>query len=294
MVVQDMSLALPKEASRNTSVGGYTVETGRLDKHQWHEILQRFDDANLMQTWSYCAARWGQDNLSHVLLKRNGETVAAAQAVIRKVPFLGAGLAYIKSGPLWQLRGRQRSLETFRQMLRALRDIYEHRWNLLLRIFPAGTEDGSGTIRSIFSEEGFKRDLSIGTPTTAFIDLSHSLEQLRSSLKPTWRRNLVLAERNALTIKHGISNELFEVFAKLYVEMLDRKKIIGVVGIAYFQEMQKALPEALKIRVMICEHQGEPVAGLAVPYLGNTAQNLLSATGHKGSNLRGSYLLHWK
>jgi len=291
-----MSFAVLNETRKlvDVATNGYSVEAGTFGKNRWHEILHRFDDSSLMQTWSYGAARWGQDNLSHVLLKRNDEIVAAAQVIIRTVPLLGAGLAYIKWGPLWQLRRRPPSLETLRLMLRTLRDVYEVQHNLLLRIFPAGTEDGSGVIRAMFKEEGFKRNLSIGTPKTAFIDLSHSVEQLRRSLKPTWRRNLVLAERNKLTIKHDTSHESFEVFAQLYTEMLDRKKVAGVLDIAHYQEMQKTLPEPFKIRIMICERQGEPIAGIAVPYIGNTAQNMLAATGHKGLDLRGSYLLHWQ
>jgi lipid II:glycine glycyltransferase (peptidoglycan interpeptide bridge formation enzyme) len=277
-----------------TSTDGYTVEMDNVNEDQWNSILDMFDDANLMQTWSYGAARWGAAHLSHVLLKNKGTVVAAAQAVIRKVPLLGAGLAYIKWGPVWRLRGGANDPETLRQMLRALRDFYEIHRSLALRIFPPGTEDGSGLMRSIFREEGFEHNLSMGVPRTAFIDLSHSLEQLRSSLKPTWRRNLVLAERNNLTIRHGTSDSLFETFAKLYGEMLDRKNVVRVVGIAHFKQIQRTLPEALKMTVMICEHEGEPVAGLVVPSLGSTAQNLLAATGSRGLALRGSYLLHWR
>jgi|SRR5947207_13866677 len=212
-----MPLKLSTETSSviDTSPDGYTVEIDNEDEHQWNAILVMFDDASLMQTWSYGAARWGSANLSHVLLKNNGEVVAAAQAVIRRVPLLGAGLSHVKWGPVWRLRGRDNDLETLRLMLRALRDIYEVRRGLALRIFPPGTEDGSGLIRSIFKQEGLRHNLSIGVPQTAFIDLSYSLEQLRSSLKPTWRRNLVLAERNNLALKHGTSDTFFEAFAKL-------------------------------------------------------------------------------
>ncbi len=126
------------------------------------------------------------------------------------------------------------------------------------------------------------------------VDLSHSLEDLRRSLKPTWRRNLVLAERNDLRIVDGSTNELFDVFAGLYREMLQRKNIVGVVNIRHYQQLQRQLPDALKMRVLICEHQGEPVAGLVVPLLGKTAPNLLAATGNKGLELRASYLLQWR
>jgi lipid II:glycine glycyltransferase (peptidoglycan interpeptide bridge formation enzyme) len=287
--------AFAELASRlDDTAGAFTVQTDRLAKHQWDGVVQRFDDANLMQTWSYGAARWGEDNLRHVLLRKDGEIVAAAQAVIKKVPFASAGLCHIKRGPLWQLRARPRNIEIFRQMLQVLRDIYVVRSGLLLRILPAWSEIGSDVIRLIFADEGFKRDLSIGVPRTALIDLSHSLEELRGSLKPTWRRNLLRAEKNRLTIQHEASDSLFEVFAKLYVEMLDRKRIHGVVDIAHFQQMQRTLAGALKMRVMIAEYQGEPIAGIAVPYLGNTAQNVLAATGDTGLDLRGSYLLQWR
>jgi lipid II:glycine glycyltransferase (peptidoglycan interpeptide bridge formation enzyme) len=272
----------------------YTTEIDHVTEHEWNSILQRFDDANLIQTWSYGAVRWGASNLSHVVLKRDGEIVAAAQVIITKVPVMGAGLAYIKMGPVWRLRNTARELATLRHMLSALRQIYAVRRGLLLKVSPPGTEDGTGDIRALFSQEGFTRDLSIGIPRTAFIDLSHSMDDLRSSLKPTWRRNLVLAERNDLRIVEAASDELFDVFVALYKQMLKRKSITGTVDIHHFQQIQKQLPEALKMRVLICEHQGEPVAGLVVPLLGQTAPNLLAATGDRGLELRASYLLHWR
>jgi peptidoglycan pentaglycine glycine transferase (the first glycine) len=278
-----------------TSSGGdYTVETDGVSKHSWNNVIQYFEDAYLMQTWSYGSTRWGEDNLSHIVLQRDGEVVAAAQSVIMKPPLLGAGMAYVKWGPLWQLRGKPRNVETFRRMLQALREVYVVQRGLLLRVFPAAIEEGIGTLRLIFKEEGFERDLSIGSPRTAFVDLSYSLEELRNSLKPTWRRNLTLAERNQLTVIHGVTDELLDIFVGLYKEMQDRKNLIGQVSVDLYKAIQKDLPDGLKMRIMICEHQGEPVAGIVVPFFGNTAQNLLAATGDKGLHLRASYLLHWR
>jgi len=271
----------------------FTVETGPFDRQQWREIIERFEDANLMQAWPYAATRWGAENLSHTVLLKNGEVVAAAQAVIKKVPILGSGLAHVKRGPLWQLRGTQRDPEILRQMIRALHGVYAVRKGLLLRVFPGCIEE-IDLLRSTFTEEGFVRNFSIGVPRTVILDLSYSLEELRSSLKPTWRRNLVLAERHNLTIHHGTSDKLFEAFSRLYVELLDRKKIGGVVDIEHYKEMQKTLSPGLKMRVMLCEYGGEYVAGIVVPYVGNTAQNLLAATGDKGLALRGSYILQWR
>ena len=271
----------------------YTVEIDRIDQSRWNDVLLRFDDANLIQTWSYGSRRWGRKNLSHVVIRKNGEILSAAQVVTKTIPFLGAGIAYVKSGPLWQLRGERRDPEILRQILRELRRIYVERRGLLLRIFPADTEDGTGALPALYEEEGFTRNLKRSPSRTAIIDLSYPLQELRRSLRPTWRRNLVLAERNDLRIVRGTASKLFDVFAGLYREMLHRKRRVSSVSIDRFIEIQKDLPEALKLQVMLCEYRGEAVAGLAAACFGNTALNVLSATGEKGLRLRASYFLQW-
>ncbi len=274
-------------------VGACTVEVDRVSQPGWNDVLQQFDDANLIQTWSYAAHRWGRNNLSHVVLRQHGEVLAAAQVIIKTIPFLGAGIAYVKSGPLWQRRGHAPNPDVLRQILRELRKIYVDRRGLLLRIFPAETDDCTGTLPALYAEEGFQRDPKRFPGQTAVIDLSYSLELLRSSLRPTWRRNLVLAERNGLNLLHGTASDLFDVFAGLYRDMLRRKHRVSSVGIDRFLQIQRDLPETQKLRVMICECAGEPVAGLAAACFGNTALNVLSATAEKGLQLRASYFSQW-
>ncbi len=278
----------------NTDVAPVTAQVDGISREEWDSTVAQFDDATLMQTWSYGAARWGDRNLSYLRLKRDGQTVAAAQVIIRRIPFLNSGLAYIKAGPMWRRREMPADQDALRQVLAALRSEYEVKRGLFLRVFPFDTHHSAPHLRNTYQHEGFTRDFSIGRPRTVYVDLAHSLEELRLGMKPTWRRNLVLAERNELTIDHGTGMDLFGVFEKLYREMLRRKNIVGVVGIHYYRAMQQTLPEPFKLRIMICSHQGCPVAGLAVPCLGNTVQNLLAATGDQGLQLRASYLLHWR
>ena len=57
----------------------WQVEVDRVTPAEWSSMLDLFDDANLYQTWSYGAVRWGRKNLSHVVLKRNDEVVGIAQ-----------------------------------------------------------------------------------------------------------------------------------------------------------------------------------------------------------------------
>ena len=48
---------------------GYSVEIDTVDRKSWNDVVDRFSDANIYQTWSYEAVRSGEKNLSHLLLK---------------------------------------------------------------------------------------------------------------------------------------------------------------------------------------------------------------------------------
>jgi len=67
------------------------VEIDRVTSAEWAELLELFVDANVYQTWSFGAIRWGEGNLSHVVLKRDGDVVGIAQVRIVRVPVVGVG-----------------------------------------------------------------------------------------------------------------------------------------------------------------------------------------------------------
>ena len=83
----------------------YSIDIRSLSEAEWYECLSQFDDATIYQTHAYGAVRWGQDKLSHAVIRRDGEVVGAAQAVIYKIPVIQAGIAYIPWGPLWRKNG---------------------------------------------------------------------------------------------------------------------------------------------------------------------------------------------
>ncbi len=114
----------------------YLAEIDAVTRAEWSELLGRFADANLYQTWSYGAIRWGEANLSHLILRRNGEVVGLAQVRIICSPLVKRGVAYLRWGPACQLRGQELDLETTRQMALALHEEYVRKRRLFLRILP--------------------------------------------------------------------------------------------------------------------------------------------------------------
>src|SRR6266487_5740741 len=155
--------------------GGYAAAVDNVDEPSWCRILERFDDANIFQTWSYGDVRGGRRNISHLILTHEGEIVAGAQARVVALPLLGVGVAYIRWGPLWRLRQAGASLETFRQSLRALRNEYACRRGLILRLYPVLFEDDAPCFASILQEEGFSAAADLTRARTLRLDLSRPL-----------------------------------------------------------------------------------------------------------------------
>jgi len=60
-----------------------------------------------------------------------------------------------------------------------------------------------------------------------------------------------------------------------------------------FAQIQRDLPESQRMRVLICEHNGVPMAGLVASAMGDSAVYLLGATSIDGLQSKGSYLLQW-
>jgi hypothetical protein len=272
----------------------YAVEVDRVTKEEWSGLLGGFEDGNIYQTWSYGAVRWGESNLSHLVLRRNGIAVAIAQSRIKRIPGLGMGIVYLFRGPLWRLQGIERNPVIFRQIIHALRETYVVKKGLFLRVLPNEIEDGSDTIVSILSNEHFRRVSSIIGNRTIFMSILQSLEELRRGLRRKWRQTLGYAEKSGLETIWGTSEELYEVALNIYNEMHARKKFTEFVNMNEFKAIQRDLPDGLKIRVMICKFKNEPVAALAWSAIGNTGLPVLAATGNKGLETNASYLLWWK
>jgi GNAT acetyltransferase-like protein len=281
-------------AQMKSKNGVYVSEIDKIDKDEWHEIIQRFDDACIHQTWSFGAARWGQNNLSHLVLKRNGEIIAAAQVALSRLPVIGMGIAHIKFGPMWQLRGREKDLETYCQIICALREEYAERRGLLLRLKPWEAEGNDAEMRSLREACGLQWQRHLPHYRTFILDMSYTATELYKGLKPKWRYTLRRAQKQELEIRQIQGKEAVDIFMGLYAEMRDRKRFFDVSEINILRDFYTDLPDQLKPQILIGQLRDNPVAGLVISLIGKTAFCLFAATGEKGLESGASYVLQWR
>lgn len=274
---------------------GWQVEVDGATPAEWSQMLDLFDDANIYQTFAYGGVHWGGKNLSHLVLKRNGEVLGIAQLrIVRPTP-LKFGMAYLRWGPLWERRDKPLDPEVPTIMARALEEEYVGKRRLFLRVLPNAF---AGSPRAAAMQAAFGRFtrepvVANNTYRTFVLDLGPTLEELRKALDSKWRNRLVSAEKNNLRVVTGHSSEEYRTFCEIYSQMRKRKAFETTVDVEEFARIQKELPEAHRMQILICEDRGVPVAGLVVSAMGDSAIYLLGATGDGGLNSKGTYLLHW-
>jgi len=242
----------------------WQVEVDRATSADWSQMLDLFDDANIYQTAAYGEIRWGERNLSRLVLKRNGEVVGMAQLrIIRPTPFK-FGMAYLRWGPLWERRGIVLDPEVPIRLARAIEDEYAGKRRLFVCILPNAF---SGSRRADEFQSAFSK-FTCGTKglgdsyRTFVLDLTPTLEELRSALDAKWRNKLKQSERNRLTVISGHGSEEFRTFCEIYAQMRNRKSFETTVDAEEFARIQAALPESQRMDVSICQDNGVPIAGL--------------------------------
>lgn len=272
------------------------VQADAISEVEWQSLLNGFADANIYQTWSYGAVRWGKETLSHIVVRRGSETIAMAQLRILRLPGIPIGVAYLRWGPLCQLAGHSLDLKTVQIMAAALRCEYVEKRGLFLEVLPNAFADSSRA--QVFQEafSGYVTGMGVSTEDyrTIVLDITPSLETLRQKLDAKWRNKLNGAERNGLEIIEMPGAEGFRAFTRMYDEMSARKQFRSSVDVAEFARMQELLPDAQKMIVLICRHGGVDVAGIVCAVLGDTGIYILGATSDDGLKQKGAYKLQWE
>ncbi len=271
---------------------GFSFEVDTAEKASWHSMLENFRDTTMYQTWSYGSIRWGEPSLSHIILKKDAETVAMAQLRIAKLPVGRIGFAYLPWGPVWKKKDQEDDTTILRNMLRALYNEYACRRGYLLQCLPKANYNNYDIIRTIFTEEGFS--WSPDSMQTVYINLSPSLESIRANTRGKWRQTLNRALKQKLEFKQGSSDQVYDIASSIILEMKKRKNFVEFGSMEDIIEIDIDLPDNLKLCFLLCIAENNPVAVLGWFPIGEIGLPLVGATNNNALQYNASYPLYWK
>ena len=272
----------------DVQVDGQTAES-------WAEIVSTFADASIYQSWAYGAVSWGERQLSHVVLRRNGQALVAAQLRIARLPLVPAGLAHLRWG-LFESRGNALEPAVVSAFMARLTHEYVVRRGLALRVIPpvyAATEHAA-VFQSALEASGLRQEPSLGAYRTILVDLRPTLDVLRKQLNQKWRNQLNRAEKNNLVLEVSDTREAYQAFVPLYAGMRARKQFESSVDVAEFGRIQELLSGSSRLQTFLARSDGQVVGALVCSLMGDNAICLLAATNELARELKAAYLLQWQ
>ncbi len=265
------------------------------DRATWRKHAHLFGDYNYRQLWEYeraCADRWGAKS-EHVAITHNEEVLAMASVRLKRIPFLGTGVAYISGGPLVRKDTGQDS-HRLATCLRRLRSEYVEKRGFVLRInAPTGSPDWVEAQNKAFVDAGYRQIPSAKTYRTFMLNIDQPLEAIRRQFSHQWRTNLNTAERMGTNIVTRQGTDLFADFLTLYHQLRERKQFAVDLDATFYATMQSCLSAEEQLYVSIAKVDDRSVAGQVSSMLGDTCVVLLTASNAEGLQHRASFLLQW-
>jgi hypothetical protein len=262
---------------------------------EWSAACGAFRDHSYRQLWAFgsaCAQRVGAAS-EHVAIHDRATLLGLADVRIKRVPWIGAGVAYINGGPLVR-RGDGCDGDRLRACLAALGAEYCTRRGLVLRVAPSlGPPEWCAVLSDTFAALGFAPASAVPAYRTLVVDLRRPLPDVRTSFEQKWRNGLNRAERNGLTIRTGTGDALFSTFLELYTDLRTRKGFAVNLDATFYARVQRDLAPQEQFVISLAEHNGRPVAGHVGSLLGDTCVYLLGASNRTGLEQKASYLLQW-
>ena len=173
---------------------------------------------------------------------------------IHKLPFTSYKLAIFEKGP-----------KPSQEMLKGLKDIAKKNNIIFIKLEPnVGWElpisnkqiPNKSKLVKILKENGAIPGKRFFTPTTFWIDLTKSEEELLKSFTSKTRYNIRLAERKGVKVTEDNSNKAFERYLELTRETTQRQGFYAHTE-KYHRQMWKILKEAGIAHLLTATYKGE-------------------------------------
>lgn len=268
------------------------MEIRDFGQDEWNDIVSDIDTLSLTQTWEFGEAKvlTGPWKVSRAVFQEGGETVAAAQAMIRTVPLLNRGLVWINRAPLMKNSDLTQP-DVYVDILKELKKYWVDEKKMYLRIAPPLMAFDSSY--AIFEKAGYLRATETDGWASEFVDLSRSIEELRKGLQQKWRNCLNKAERLEVTCEIGSSDVLMDELLDDYKMLLDNVGFRTNLSPELVRTMQNLLPDSRKMLVFAGRQDGEKLGSILIATYGKTGMYFIGATNDAGKKVNANHCLIW-
>lgn len=269
-------------------------EPAPFDRDGWDHLIEPFADLGLTQCWAYgearaAAAGW---SVERGVAEEAGRVVAAAQVMLRALPAVGGGLAWIGRGPLWRHVDAADDAGGLVEVLAALRRHYVDARGFYLRVAPPVRAD-SALCANAIAGAGFRATDSAGW-ASAVVDLTRDVAAIRARLDQKWRNSLNKAERLDAAVERADDDAAFRAFNNEYRRFLATRGFDTTVTPELLETLQRLLAPGRKLVAYRALHQGTPLGSALLTFHGRTVEYLAGTVLEAGRRFNVGQLLLWR
>lgn len=261
-------------------------EPGEYTPTDWDRMAKNYRGNSLMQAWAYGAAKSSQSGwrVERGVFRDAREITGLAQLLIRPLPLVGGGLAWLNRGPLIDPGTEIAALAALRRYYGAGRGYY-------LRVAPSFAPGG-------FDEKsphsaGFAATSVTGW-ASAVLDLGPEPDALRAGLRQKWRNTLNKAERAGIDVESGDDHTAIENFIGDYEAFLEQKGFTSSVTGTLIRALAAAGAGENALVVHRATGDGAVLGSVLIVRHGGTAEYLAATLADQGRPLGVGQLLLWR
>jgi lipid II:glycine glycyltransferase (peptidoglycan interpeptide bridge formation enzyme) len=240
-------------------------------------------NGHLLQTWGWGELKgrfgWSPRRLA---VEDGGCLIAGAQVLYRSLGPLQ--LAYVPRGPWGDL-----SVGSVQAVLAGVHALDRRQRAILLKV-EAPLPDCDAA-RGLLAGWGFRPSAQRVQPSaTILVSLAGDLAAVSTRFKPKWRYNIGLATRRGVTVRVGGPEDVAAWY--LLMTVTGRRDAFGIHPESYYRQFFELMGK--RACLLLAEHEGRLLAGIAVTAFGRQAIYMYGASGDEERNLMPNHLLQWE
>ncbi len=256
-------------------------------REHWNTFVAASPYGHVLQSWEWGEFKSQTGWAATRLALTDGDTVrAAAQILIRSLPYGAGNLAYVPRGPVLDYG----DLQLLASMLGALRAFAAEHRVIALKIEPEIREPSP--VADALLRAGLRPSSPVQMRSTIWVDLMPTEDEILARQKQKTRYNTRLAARKGVTVRSGGPGDI-DAWYDLYRTTADRDKFT-IHTADYYQRMLATLGQAGWASLLLAEHEGDLLAGIIVLCFGRFGQYMYGASSNEKRNLMAPYLLQWE
>jgi lipid II:glycine glycyltransferase (peptidoglycan interpeptide bridge formation enzyme) len=256
------------------------------DRERWNTFVASSRYGHILQSWEWgeLKRRQGWAPL-RVALTADGSIRAAAQVLVRRLPYGFGRIAYVPRGPAVDFADRALVAE----LLAALRGLAAERDVISLKIEPEALD---GPVAAELAALGLEPAPPVQMRSSIWVDVSASDDELLARQKQKTRYNIRLAAKKGVTVSRASVDGLDDWY-RMY-EVTARRDGFVIHDLEYYRSILEILEPRDMAALLLAHHDGDLLAGIIVFAFGAKAQYMYGASGNQKRNLMAPYLLQWE